>query len=131
MKIGKLLVKYYACILFFSLLLGFNQFAFQMSIPILVTGFATLLIQWGLIYGTLKEVDGNYSNKTAIAVGVGIAVPNIISVYLFLAGLRYPVLNSSVAAIMVGIVSIVVVLGIFALSRQMLISIAANDEYNS
>ncbi len=131
MKTSGMLIKYYFFCLLMGLIFGFNQYAFKISIPIYITGLASLSILWGLIYSALKECDAEYSKKNLRSATIGIVVPNTLALYLSSSHYGLSGVTALIAAVVSIVVGAFVVWGLFSMSKSMILSIPLDDEYDS
>lgn len=130
-KTTRLLIKYYLFGFLLSVILGFNQYAFKIDIPIYISALASFLILWGLIYSALKDSNAEYNTNSLLSVTFGVTLPNSLAIYFFPNHLGLSAGSAGIASVLSLIFGTAMVWLLFTMSRNMVLSVPLDDEYDS
>ncbi len=126
-----ILIKYYIYCVFLGIIFGFNQYAFQIKIPIYITSIITIIVLWGLIYNALKDSEARYSINELLVVMVGVVIPNSLALYLYPNFIGLSASSGMLLSFLSLVLGSAIIWGLFTMSKSMVLSAPIDDDYDS
>ena len=130
MKPISLVIKYYCFTIFFGVLAGFYGYVTRSEIPVYLNILFYVFLVWGLIHSHLKDSEAKHTKKDFITIYLALCIPAALLVVFApsMLGVHFSILHIMGSVFAIFICNILLLFGMFYVSKQIILSAPVDDE---